>query len=309
MTILYCDICGTSFPETEEQCPICGCSRALVNETPYSDHTHSPYVKVRGGRFSKKNVDKLLKQKADEEMLKNSVEPAVSEPAAEAAEMPEVEEVPEIELADTQAAETPVLTDLILQLREEEAKTVSEKKEKAEAILAEPEEEKEEAPETEEEVQLQWPALPSRSAAADVSAQEKNEEEEKARRKACRREIRLNLMLFTSLVVFLLSVAFLVYRYALPYIRTVDWNALFATEAVQEPCDDGMTEEVTEAEEVTEKVTETETEPATEEAAAEPTEESTEEVTEEATEESGGENADVAVEPLRATGTEGVFAA
>ena len=272
MTILYCDICGTSFPETEEQCPICGCSRALVNETPYSDHTHSPYVKVRGGRFSKKNVDKLLKQKAEEEKLKN-----IGAPAAEAEEAPEVEEVPEVDVADTQAEEAPAMTDLIVQLREEEAKTVSEKPAKAEAILAEPEEERAEAPEEEEETQLQWPVLPSRSAEADAPVQEKNEEEEQAQMKARHREIRLNLMLFTSVVVFLLSAGFLVYRYALPYIRTVDWNALFATEAVQEPGDDGMTEEITEAEEVTEEATE--------------------------------ENPNVALDPLRNAGTEGAFAA
>ena len=296
MTILYCDICGTSFPETEEQCPICGCSRALVNETPYSDHTHSPYVKVRGGRFSKKNVDKLLKQKAEEEKLKN-----IGAPAAEAEETPEVEEVPEVDVADTQAEEAPAMTDLIVQLREEEAKNVSEKPAKAEAILAEPEEERAESPEEEEETQLQWPVLPSRSAEADAPVQEKNEEEDQDQMKARHREIRLNLMLFTSVVVFLLSAGFLVYRYALPYIRTVDWNALFATEAVQEPGDDGMTEEITEAEEVTEQVTEEATEPATEEV----TEESTEEVTEEAAE----ENPNVALEPLRNASTEGAFAA
>ena len=64
MTTLYCDICGASFPDTEEQCPICGSARALPDETPYSGHTHSKVYKVRGGRYSKKNVDKRMKQQA-----------------------------------------------------------------------------------------------------------------------------------------------------------------------------------------------------------------------------------------------------
>ena len=61
MTTLYCDICGASFPDTEEQCPICGSARALTDETPYSGHTHSAVKKIRGGRYSKKNVDKRMK--------------------------------------------------------------------------------------------------------------------------------------------------------------------------------------------------------------------------------------------------------
>jgi len=27
MSKIICDICGTSYPETAESCPICGCSR------------------------------------------------------------------------------------------------------------------------------------------------------------------------------------------------------------------------------------------------------------------------------------------
>ena len=39
MTILNCDICGTSYPESEEKCPTCGYSRAFAEETPYSNAT------------------------------------------------------------------------------------------------------------------------------------------------------------------------------------------------------------------------------------------------------------------------------
>ena len=68
MTTLYCDLCGASYPDTEEKCPICGSARALLDETPYSGYTHSVREKVRGGRYSKKNVEKRLMmevQKAD----------------------------------------------------------------------------------------------------------------------------------------------------------------------------------------------------------------------------------------------------
>ena len=27
MSKIICDVCGTSYPDTAEQCPICGCSR------------------------------------------------------------------------------------------------------------------------------------------------------------------------------------------------------------------------------------------------------------------------------------------
>lgn len=66
MTIRYCDICGASFPDTEEHCPVCGLGRSLESETPYSEHTHSEHQKVRGGRYSKKNVKKRLQEQAEE---------------------------------------------------------------------------------------------------------------------------------------------------------------------------------------------------------------------------------------------------
>jgi hypothetical protein len=64
MSKLICDVCGTSYPETATQCPICGCVRpgdvltvsgdtADVQDT--AEHT---YTYVKGGRFSKANVKK-----------------------------------------------------------------------------------------------------------------------------------------------------------------------------------------------------------------------------------------------------------
>lgn len=63
MSKIICDVCGTSFPETANQCPICGCAASadnLVINTPKEDNEngHGSYTHVKGGRFSKTNVKK-----------------------------------------------------------------------------------------------------------------------------------------------------------------------------------------------------------------------------------------------------------
>ena len=63
MSKVICDICGTAYPETATQCPICGCARDNVTQTPAADATQKTdgeaaggYTYVKGGRFSKSNV-------------------------------------------------------------------------------------------------------------------------------------------------------------------------------------------------------------------------------------------------------------
>lgn len=59
MSKVICDICGTSYPETATQCPICGCVRpAESTAVADSDREHQGYTYVKGGRFSKANVKK-----------------------------------------------------------------------------------------------------------------------------------------------------------------------------------------------------------------------------------------------------------
>ncbi len=58
MNKVICDVCGTAYPETATQCPICGCARenaqkSVVANTPAED---TSYVYTKGGRFSKRNV-------------------------------------------------------------------------------------------------------------------------------------------------------------------------------------------------------------------------------------------------------------
>lgn len=62
MSKLICDVCGTSYPETATQCPICGCVRPVEVVVPVvSTDNLDPkdgdsYTYVKGGRFSHTNV-------------------------------------------------------------------------------------------------------------------------------------------------------------------------------------------------------------------------------------------------------------
>lgn len=59
MDKVICDICGTAYPENARQCPICGYSRGmdefLPENLPVPAQSPAPR-KVKGGRFSQKNV-------------------------------------------------------------------------------------------------------------------------------------------------------------------------------------------------------------------------------------------------------------
>lgn len=66
MNKIICDVCGTDYPETAAQCPICGCASAGAqtaagNEAADADEK-SAYAPVKGGRYSKANVRKRLKE-------------------------------------------------------------------------------------------------------------------------------------------------------------------------------------------------------------------------------------------------------
>lgn len=64
MSKIICDVCGTSYPETATQCPICGCVRSgdahiVSGDTNgIEEGTTGGYTYVKGGRFSKSNVKK-----------------------------------------------------------------------------------------------------------------------------------------------------------------------------------------------------------------------------------------------------------
>lgn len=69
MSKFICDVCGTTYPETASQCPICGSANKSVNQTAAGTDsgatgTTSGYAYTKGGRFSKRNVRKRNRRSA-----------------------------------------------------------------------------------------------------------------------------------------------------------------------------------------------------------------------------------------------------
>jgi len=66
MSKVICDVCGTTYPETASQCPICGSAKASGAQTAatgaqQTGEAAAAYSHVKGGRFSKTNVRKRKK--------------------------------------------------------------------------------------------------------------------------------------------------------------------------------------------------------------------------------------------------------
>ena len=69
MSKVICDVCGTTYPDTANQCPICGSAKNSVDQTAAGsdgDGGHEAGY-VKGGRFSKKNVRKRSARAAVQE--------------------------------------------------------------------------------------------------------------------------------------------------------------------------------------------------------------------------------------------------
>lgn len=89
MNKIVCDLCGTSYPETAAQCPICGTAKTdAAKSTTGSD---SGYAYVKGGRFSHANV---RKRNAGKKELPRVVAP-VKTPKETPAPKPRKEAAPE----------------------------------------------------------------------------------------------------------------------------------------------------------------------------------------------------------------------
>lgn len=92
MNKIICDVCGTDYPETAAQCPICGCASAGAQTAAgneVSDAEEKAYTPVKGGRFSKANVRKRLK---NSQMYYDPIPEPDPEPEYEDDEIPEEEE-------------------------------------------------------------------------------------------------------------------------------------------------------------------------------------------------------------------------
>ena len=62
MEKIICDICGTDYPETENQCPICGCAKGegVTTAAGNASNEEQTSAYVKGGRFSQSNVRRRL---------------------------------------------------------------------------------------------------------------------------------------------------------------------------------------------------------------------------------------------------------
>lgn len=62
MNKIICEVCGTAYPDTSYQCPICGCTKPAEDNLQSSQlaeqEVDNGYTYVKGGRFSKSNVRK-----------------------------------------------------------------------------------------------------------------------------------------------------------------------------------------------------------------------------------------------------------
>lgn len=74
MSKVVCDICGTAFADTANQCPICGTAKSeATRPSGATEDGASGYAYVRGGRFSQSNVRKHNSGKKE---LPRTTEPA-----------------------------------------------------------------------------------------------------------------------------------------------------------------------------------------------------------------------------------------
>ena len=70
MNKVICDVCGTDYPETASQCPICGTANAGGGQTSAGNTVkaeESTYSPTKGGHFSKNNVRKRMKASANQQ--------------------------------------------------------------------------------------------------------------------------------------------------------------------------------------------------------------------------------------------------
>ena len=76
MNQIICDACGSKYPETDERCPVCGFARQGNEKVVAASAVEPVAVKVKGGRFSSKNVKKRQKaQRAAQDRQTNPNRP------------------------------------------------------------------------------------------------------------------------------------------------------------------------------------------------------------------------------------------
>lgn len=111
MEKVICDICATAYPATANECPICGYPRQsdakIVHHTDEVPVETGEKPRVKGGRFSNKNVKKRQKEALEVPRIK-----AVPVPAEEPEDIPEITDEPKAEPKAVETAETPVVPEI-----------------------------------------------------------------------------------------------------------------------------------------------------------------------------------------------------
>jgi hypothetical protein len=68
MSKVICDICGTQYPDTADQCPICGYARKIAGQPQYDSDIEAmlserpEHPRTKGGKFSASNVRKRTQE-------------------------------------------------------------------------------------------------------------------------------------------------------------------------------------------------------------------------------------------------------
>lgn len=72
MSHVVCDFCGTGYPVSEQQCPLCGKKRdeddLIVQDEPRQERSgevREPGARTKGGRFSPKNVERTAREREE----------------------------------------------------------------------------------------------------------------------------------------------------------------------------------------------------------------------------------------------------
>ena len=269
--LLICDICGTAYADTEEKCPTCGYARAFEVDSFYSERPSVPHTKVRGGRYSKKNVQKRLQELAElgerelekreevqepaEQVNTEEVTEEVNIPAEEIIEIPEEVTAPAEEVVET-SDDAAVFEEEIVETPEEEPVLNAEEnveEEKEAEVSAEPQES------VFEELDLAFPEAeqpqeeePVQDFSDDMVIVEEEEVPQEPEKKAKGGSLWLNLALGFASIVFALSALYMVVQYAVPAVKQMLPAAdptVVATEAPTTEPTEAETEAPTEAEE------------------------------------------------------------
>ncbi len=104
MSKVVCEVCGTAFAETADQCPICGTAKTESSAPAAGEGADSTgYAYVKGGRFSQSNVrrhnsgQESLRRTVDEPKSQRREETPATEEEEVPAEMPQRRPRPERE--------------------------------------------------------------------------------------------------------------------------------------------------------------------------------------------------------------------